>query len=223
MTTFKGTEGWFSKWKQRHNIVQFNIAGEEGDVNEDMVESWSERVKELIKGYAAADIWNKDETGTFWKALPSKSLSEKGKWCRGGKNSKQRITVAFFVSADGVKDSVILVRSSKKLHCFANLVDISRLCGTQYFSNAKAWMKTDIMENVMSKLNSKMKRENRNIILFLDNAPCHPPSLKGKFSNIQIEFLPKTPHRAHSLLAQESSKLGKLTTGRSYCDMLLAK
>ena len=43
----------------------------------DTVESWSERVKELTKGYAAADIWNEDETGAFWRALPSKSLSEK--------------------------------------------------------------------------------------------------------------------------------------------------
>ncbi|KAK3705566.1 hypothetical protein QZH41_000245 [Actinostola sp. cb2023] len=190
VTTFKGTEGWFSKWKQRHNIAQFNIAGEEG-VSEDTVESWSERVKELTKGYAAADIWNEDETGTFWKALPIKSLSEKGKRCRGGKNAKQRITAAFFVSADGGKESVVLIGSSKKPRCFANLVDISRPCGAHYFSNAKAWMKTEIMENVISKLNGKMKRENRNIKLFLDNAPCHSPSLKGKFSNIQIEFLPK--------------------------------
>ena len=191
VTTFKGTKGWFSKWKQRHNIAQFNITGEEGDVSKDTVESWSERVKELTKGYAAADIWNEDETGAFWRALPSKSLSEKGKRCRGGKNAKQRITVAFFVSADGRKDTVVLIGSSKKPHCVANLVDISRPCGAQYFSNAKAWMKTEIMENVISQLNSKMKRENRNIILFLDNAPCHCPSLKGKFSNIRIEFLPK--------------------------------
>ena len=27
--------------------------------------------------------------------------------------------------------------------------------------------------------------------MFLDNSPCHPPSLKGMFFNIQIEFLPK--------------------------------
>ncbi|XP_068756432.1 tigger transposable element-derived protein 6-like [Montipora capricornis] len=91
VTTFKGTEGWFSKWKQRHNIAQFNIAGEEGDVSKDTVESWSERVKELTKGYAAAEIWNEDEIGAFWRALPRKSLSEKGKRCRGGKNAKQRI------------------------------------------------------------------------------------------------------------------------------------
>ena len=29
------------------------------------------------------------------------------------------------------------------------------------------------------------------ILLFLDNAPCHPQFLKGMFSNIRIEFLPK--------------------------------
>ena len=47
------------------------------------------------------------------------------------------------------------------------------------------------MTNVLTKLNSKMKRENRHIILFLDNASCHPSSLKGMFSNVQMKFLPK--------------------------------
>ena len=28
-------------------------------------------------------------------------------------------------------------------------------------------------------------------LLFIDNAPCHPPDLKGKFSNINVCFLPK--------------------------------
>ena len=55
-------------------------------------------------------------------------------------------------------------------------------------------MRTEIMTNVLTKLNSKMKRENRHNILFflfLDNESCHPSSLKGKFSNVHIEFLPK--------------------------------
>ena len=47
------------------------------------------------------------------------------------------------------------------------------------------------MGNVLTKLNGKMKRENRHIILFVGNASCHPSSLKGMFSNVQIEFLPK--------------------------------
>ena len=52
-------------------------------------------------------------------------------------------------------------------------------------------MKSDIMANVLTKLNNKLKRTDQQILLFLDNAPCHPSSIKGMFSNIKIEFLPK--------------------------------
>ena len=141
--------------------------------------------------HAPEDIWNEDETGTFWKALPTTSLAEKGKRCQGGKNAKQRITAAFFVNAAGAKESPILIGKNQKPRCFTKLQDISRPCGAQYFNNDKAWMRTEIMANVLTKLNSKMKRENRHIILFLDNASCHLSSLKGMFSNVQIEFLPK--------------------------------
>ena len=51
-TSFKGTDGWLAKWKKRHNIALLNIAGEEGDVSQETVESWSERVKELTRGFA---------------------------------------------------------------------------------------------------------------------------------------------------------------------------
>ena len=50
-----------------------------------------------MKGFEPTDIWNQDETGTMWKALPEKSLAKRGKHCRIGKNAKQRITAAFFV------------------------------------------------------------------------------------------------------------------------------
>ena len=188
-TSFKGTDGWLAKWKQRHNVAQMSVAGEEGDVCQETLESWRERVKELMRGFEPADIWNQDETGTMWKALPEKSLAERGKRCRGGKNAKQRIAAAFFVNAAGGKETPILIGSSKKPRCFANLPHISRPCGADYFSNDKGWMKSDIMINVPTKLNNKLKRTDRQILLFLDNAPCHPPSMKGMFSNIKIEFL----------------------------------
>ena len=188
---FKGTNGWLQKWKRRHNITEMSIAGEEGDVSAEKVESWQERVKEITRGYAPQDVWNKDETGSFWKALPEKSLSERGKRCRGGKNSKQRVTVAFFVNAAGGKESPVLIGKSKKPRCFSKLKDASHPCGANYFSNDKAWMRTEIMTDILTKLNTRMKREGRNILMFLDNAPCHPPTLKGMFSNIRVEFLPK--------------------------------
>lgn len=127
----------------------------------------------------------------MWKGLPDKSLGERGKWCRGGKNSKQRITAAFFVNAAGGKENAIIIGSSKKPCCFANLPDISCPCGAEYFSNDKAWMKSHITLNFLTKLNNKLKHTDRHILLFLNNAPCHPLPMKGMFSNIQIEFLPK--------------------------------
>ena len=123
----------------------------------------------------------------MWKALHEKSLAERGKCCKGGKNATQRITAAFFVNAAGGKEIPTLIDSSKEPLCFTNLPDIS----TYYFSNDKAWMKSDIMINVLTKLNNKLKHTDRQILLFLDIVPYHPSSIKGIFLNIKLEFLPK--------------------------------
>ena len=60
---------------------------------------------ELTADYELKNIWNMDELGLFFKALPEKGLVDKSRNCRGGKKSKQRLTVAFFVAADGSKIS----------------------------------------------------------------------------------------------------------------------
>ena len=52
-------------------------------------------------------------------------------------------------------------------------------------------MTSEIFETVLSKLNRKLVFENRKVILFLDNATCHPESVDDKFSNIKFVFLPK--------------------------------
>ena len=52
-------------------------------------------------------------------------------------------------------------------------------------------MTSEIFETVLGKLNRKLVFENRKVILFLDNAICHPESMDDKFSNIKIVFLPK--------------------------------
>ena len=48
-----------------------------------------------------------------------------------------------------------------------------------------------IMDNILSSLNQRLQQRQRNILLFLDNAPCHSPIFEGKFSNITLKFLPK--------------------------------
>ena len=44
---------------------------------------------------------------------------------------------------------------------------------------------------ILSKLSRRLSREDRSIILFMDNAPCHPEDLDDKFDKIKIVFFPK--------------------------------
>ena len=164
-----------------------------------------------------------DETELFWKALPKKSLSEKGKHCHGGKNSMQQITAAFFVNAAGGKESPVLIMKSKKPRCFSKLKDISRPFGAHYHSNNKAWVRTEILIDILTKLNNRMKSEGRNILMFLDNAPCHPPALKGMFSNIRVKFLPKNTTLRTQPLDTGIIKMWKVYYRQKLLSMLLVK
>ena len=75
---FKAFNGWIEKWKICYNVRYVKISGESADVSGVTVESLKERVCELVEGYAAEDIWNLDETGCFWKALPERGFAQKG-------------------------------------------------------------------------------------------------------------------------------------------------
>ena len=84
-----------------------------------------------------------------------------------------------------------MVWRSKKPRCFKNLTNISRLHGVHYFENAKAWMTTEIIQELLKMLDKKMITEGRNVFLFLDNAPSHPKILEEDLKNMKLEFLPK--------------------------------
>lgn len=101
-TDFKASNGWLHRWKVRNNTKQRTISSESGDVRTDTDESWKERLPQILVGYKAEDIWNVVETGCFWKTLPDKGM--KTEW-NGGKKSKHRVTIAFFVNGAGVSES----------------------------------------------------------------------------------------------------------------------
>ena len=185
---FKGSRGWLDKWKKRYNVKQLRICGESGDVQGETVQSWKERLPEIVQGYRSEDVWNMDETGIFWRALPDRGFGQKSKSCKGGKKSKQRITVAFFVSASGHKEKPVVIWKSENPRC---LQRFNKLClPVSYYSQPKAWMTGEILDDILSKLNRRLTTTNRNILLLMDNAGCHPENLSGKFSNIKICFLP---------------------------------
>lgn len=145
----------------------------------------------LIQGYAPEDIWNEDETGCFFRTLPERSLADAKKDCRGGKKSKNRITLAFLVNAAGEKELSIVIGRAASPRCFKGIRDKKKPLGIPYYSNAKAWMDSVIMSNILTKFNWKLAQQNRKVLLFLDNVSSHSPELTDKFSHINVIFLPK--------------------------------
>ena len=102
------------------------------------------------------------------------------------------MTIAFFVNAAGEKAvEPLVVWRSKKPRCFKNIKCLSRPHGIYYYSNPKAWMTTEIMTSVLEKINRQMEAAKRKIMLFMDNAPCHPESLSERYCSIKVVFLPK--------------------------------
>ena len=87
-------------------------------------------MREITKPYELEDIRNLDEAGSFWSALPKKSMSKKGLLWKGGRKSKQRLTALFIVSATG-KTEPIIVGKSASPRCFKSLKD--KTCPTVIF------------------------------------------------------------------------------------------
>ena len=65
--------------EERYNIKQFKISGESADVDIVVVEDFQERLPDLISQFKPEDVFNCDETGLFYRALPDKTLEERSK------------------------------------------------------------------------------------------------------------------------------------------------
>ena len=81
-----GSNGWLEKWKQRYHVRRVTICGESGDVSGVTESSWKDRLPEIVRVYDK-NIYNLDETGCFWTALPECGFVEKGKRCNRGKKA----------------------------------------------------------------------------------------------------------------------------------------
>ena len=92
-----------------------------------------------------------------------------------GKKSKQRVIIALLVSASGHKEKQAFIWKSENPRCLCGF-DKSHLPVT-FYSQSKAWMSGEILEDILTKLNRRLTKFNRNILLLMDNAGCHPEKL----------------------------------------------
>jgi len=63
-----------------------------------------------------------------------------------------------------------------------------RPVGVKWHANKKAWMTTKLFQEYLTDLDDSMRRQNRHILLFLDNAPVHKDN--RCYTNITLKFFP---------------------------------
>ena len=99
------------------------------------------------------------------------------------------VTIAFFVNGAGESESPpIVIWKSNNPRCFKGVKKES--LPVRYYSQAKCWMTGEILSDILSYLNQKLRSKGRSDLLFMDNAGCHPSDMADKYSNIKVLFLP---------------------------------
>ncbi|XP_050300101.1 tigger transposable element-derived protein 4-like [Anthonomus grandis grandis] len=140
--TFSASEGWLQKFRTRHNIAFRTISGEAASVNSADVTTFWEKVPSIIKNYAPKNIYNADETGLFFRAVPNRTHLKRER-CIGGKFSKERLTILFCVNIEGHKERPLVIGKMAKPRAFKN-INVKELPVT-YRWNKKAWMTGELM------------------------------------------------------------------------------
>jgi hypothetical protein len=184
---FKASDGWLDGFKERHNIKEYVKHGEAGSAPILELPAYREQIRGITSQYQLSDIFNADETGLFWKLEPSRVLSTGP--VAGRKKSKERITIMLTCNADGTEKLKPLL-----IHKYKNPRAIGKInkdtLKVKYYWNIKAWMQTSIFNDYLKDLNNEMKKQNRNILLLLDNAPTHSISESINLTNVRVHFLP---------------------------------
>ena len=136
------SNGWLESFKTRHNIRCAASSSDAADVNPTVVDNWKERLETILERYAPEDIYDADETGVFFRAMPIKSLVVPGEQCSGGKKSKDRLTLLLACSATSRKLKPLVIGHAKKPRCFRGK-DLNTL-KVIYRHNRKAWMTSEL-------------------------------------------------------------------------------
>lgn len=150
--TFKASIGWIQKMQKRNGISVKKISGEASSVNLEEVKEWQDNeLPAILSKYEDEDIWNLDETGLYYEALPNKTLEFKSKFfifyillcidkaVAGTKESKKRITLVPVANKSGNEKKMLAIGSAAKPRPFKR-----GLPPIDYTSSANAWMNSKL-------------------------------------------------------------------------------
>lgn len=194
---FLASKGWFDRFKKRHSLHNIKMSGEAASADVEAAKNYPATFKKIIEagGYTPQQVYNVDETGLFWKRMPSRTfISKQEKSASGFKAAKDRITILFGGNAAGdnkLKPMLIYHAENPRAFKGCNKSEL----GVIWRSNKKGWMTANLFEDWLNnffassvrKFNSEQNISNK-ALLIIDNAPSHKLTLIP--DNIKVVFLP---------------------------------
>ncbi|XP_021573038.1 tigger transposable element-derived protein 1 [Carlito syrichta] len=196
--SFNASHGWFHRFKARANL-HVKVSGEAVSADTVAAREFPETLREIIDEgmYLPEQVFNVDETGLYWKRMPDRSyISKEEKLMPGYKAAKDRLTLLFGGNAAGdMKLKPLLVYHSENPRALKNIAKGS--LPVVWKSNPKAWVTQAIFQDwffhhFIPEVEKYCLEKDVafNILLLLDDAPGHPPSMDDFHPNIRVAHLP---------------------------------
>lgn len=213
------SRGFVQRFCRRYGVLSKKICGEALDCPD--TQTFEEEVLQpLLSKYQPEDIFNADETSFFFKMLPQQTYAFKGQPCSGNKTSKDRLTLMLCCNMTGSeKLRPLIIGKAKKPAILKKFNMGVQDLPVDYYNNAKGWMTGIVFDNWLSKWNHALARKNRQILLFIDNAPSH---VVQNYSHITVQFLPPNTTSKIQPLDQGVIRAVKLHYRRYLAEMYLA-
>lgn len=138
---FKISHGWLQRFKLWHGITCHHLHGEAGDADAARVALAMEKMPSILKDYDPEDVFNFDETGSYYKAPPCKTLNIG--IVKGSKKKKDRVILGLCTNISGKERlKIVFIHKVRRPRCFPCQFDLHSV--VHYYFNVTAWMNGDI-------------------------------------------------------------------------------
>lgn len=101
---FEASRGWFDRFRKRYEIHNVRICGESASADNEAAVKFPDILQRVIEegGFTEQQIFNVDETGLFWKSMPTRTYVPKSERSQPGfKTAKERLTLLLGGNAAG--------------------------------------------------------------------------------------------------------------------------
>jgi hypothetical protein len=189
-SSFKFSDSWLTSFCKRHEIsfsrpLQISTGSklrQESPCISSAINEWMENLPALTEGYSSSDIFNIDEIGIYYKKDTCRNYVSSKYRSSSGKKRKSRISVLLGLNAAGSEKLPLLIVT--KSHQDQKNIRMLKF-------NRSGWLTTEIFHDYMINVDEKMRKNNRKILVFLDNCAIHRRTLKHQgFTNVKCVPLP---------------------------------